>query len=172
MRKLSFNTKYRWYFSSFNCFPSSLAGSSPSQGSMPWSPPGAGGCGCPKAPAHWNLLVWGGSSSSALGWLTLLYISPAWQVPLSPYSPGSARGDESPSCHTLPVPWPCRPLTPEHGGCMGGLQAGSLLAQAWLRGADNSHTCWPELRMRSVGFEEELIRDYGFKPGYVYNQAY
>lgn len=55
---------------------------------------------------------------------------------------------------------------------MGGLQAGSLLAQAWLRGADNSPAYSPELRMRSVRFEEELICDYRFKLVYVYNQAH
>lgn len=92
-----------------------------------------------------------------------------------PHSPGSPQGDDSPSYHALPVPsgpGPADAWPHEHGGGMGGVWAGTLVAQAWLRGAGNSRIYSPELRVRSVQFEEELICDYRFKSGYVYNRVH
>lgn len=53
---------------------------------------------------------------------------------------------------------------------MRGLWDGGLAAQAWLTGADNSHSYSPELR--SEQSEDELICVYRFKPAYVYNQVH
>lgn len=55
---------------------------------------------------------------------------------------------------------------------MRGLWDGGLAAQAWLTGADNSHSYSPELRLRSEQSEDELICVYRFKPAYVYNQVH